>query len=315
MADQPVAAGPLRPALALLGNALVWGLSWWPFRALQDAGLHPLWSTVGVYLLSLSALLLLRPATLRTFFGSGRLGGLLALVLAAGLTNVGFNWAVTEGDVVRVVLLFYLMPAWSVLLAWPLLGERPTGVALARLALALGGVFIVLGTSGAGLPLPRTLAEFLALMGGACFALTNLLLRRLEAVAPEARVMAMFAGGAVMAALTGSLGVLQGSIPGPSLALGGVPVALLLGVAFLLGNVALQYGATRLPAQATALIMLSEVVFASVSSVALGAAELSGRTLLGGALILAAAAWAAWPSSRSRQPHVPPPGTSSAPAP
>ena len=42
------------------------------------------------------------------------------------MTNVGFNWAVTMGDVVRVVLLFYLMPLWAVLLAWPLLGERPT---------------------------------------------------------------------------------------------------------------------------------------------------------------------------------------------
>jgi hypothetical protein len=30
--------------------------------------------------------------------------------LHPGLTNVGFNWAVTVGDVVRVVLLFYLMP-------------------------------------------------------------------------------------------------------------------------------------------------------------------------------------------------------------
>jgi drug/metabolite transporter (DMT)-like permease len=48
-------------------------------------------------------------------------------------------------------------------------------------------------------------------------------------------------------------------------------------------------------AHATALIMLSEVVFASLSSVALGAAELNARTAAGGALILAAAAWSAWP--------------------
>jgi hypothetical protein len=37
------------------------------------------------------------------------------------------------------------------------------------------------------------------------------------------------------------------------------------------------------------------VVFASVSSVLLGAAGLQARTLLGGALILLAALWAAWP--------------------
>lgn len=81
----------------------------------------------------------------------------------------------------------------------------------------------------------------------------------------------------------------------PVLTWAGVPLALVLALAFLLGNVALQYGAARLPAQATALIMLSEVVFASASSMALGAAEMTLRTAAGGALILAAAIWAAWP--------------------
>ena len=74
------------------------------------------------------------------------------LLVAAGLTNVGFNWAVTVGDVVRVVLLFYLMPAWVVLLAWPLLGERPTSASLLRLALALAGVLVVLRTPARRLP-------------------------------------------------------------------------------------------------------------------------------------------------------------------
>jgi drug/metabolite transporter (DMT)-like permease len=67
-------------------------------------------------------------------------------------------------------------------------------------------------------------------------------------------------------------------------------------VAFLIGNVALQYGAARLPAHTTALIMLSEVVFASVSSVALGASEMSLHTVVGGGFIVLAAAWSAWPT-------------------
>ena len=77
-------------------------------------------------------------------------------------------------------------------------------------------------------------------------------------------------------------------------------LAALLALAFLLGNVALQYGASRLPAQATALIMLSEVVFASVSSVAMGAASFSTRTGVGALLILLAAFWASLPT-RPRQ--------------
>src|SRR6185436_17046594 len=91
------------PALALLYNALVWGLSWWPFRELHAQGLHPLWSTALIYAASLAGLLALRPAAYRAWRGQPVLW---LLAIATGVTNVGFNWAVTIGDVVRVVLLF-----------------------------------------------------------------------------------------------------------------------------------------------------------------------------------------------------------------
>jgi drug/metabolite transporter (DMT)-like permease len=57
----------------------------------------------------------------------------------------------------------------------------------------------------------------------------------------------------------------------------------------LLSNLSLQYGAARLPAATTSLVMLSEIVFATLSSVALGAAELTERKLWGGLLIVLAA--------------------------
>ncbi|PSL80137.1 EamA family transporter, partial [Variovorax sp. WS11] len=70
--------------------------------------------------------------------------------------------------------------------------------------------------------------------------------------------------------------------------------AALLGVGFVFANVCLQYGAARLAASATAVIMLSEVLFASVSSVALGAATLDARVWAGGALIVLAALWSSF---------------------
>lgn len=285
-------------ALALAFNAFVWGVSWWPFRELQAHGVHPLWSTAAIYVVSLACLLLIRPGAWRGF---GTQPALWLLAAAAGMTNVGFNWAVTVGDVVRVVLLFYLMPAWAVLLAWLLLGERPTGPALMRLALALAGVVVVLKTPDVGWPVPESMADWLALMGGLSFALTNILLRQLREAPPTSRIVAMFGGGAVAALLAGLAGTWHGSIGAPpALPLLGIGVGLALALAFLASNVALQYGAARLKAQTTALIMLSEVVFASVSSVLAGAAELSWRTWVGGALILAAAAWSAWPDPTPR---------------
>ena len=273
-------------AAALTLNALVWGVSWWPFRALQNHGLHPLWATALIYIFGLFCLLLWKPRAWRDFFQYPQLWW---LVLAAGLTNVGFNWAVTVGDVVRVVLLFYLMPAWVVLLAWPLLGEKPTRGSLLRLVLALVGVVIVLKTPESPWPVPESLADWLALMGGFSFALTNILLRKLNHTPGEARMLSMFGGGAVMATLAAVLGMGLGIVtapPAPAWAWAGL--ALLISLAFLVGNLALQYGASHLSASATSLIMLSEVVFASVSSVVLGTGELSARTLLGGGLILLA---------------------------
>jgi drug/metabolite transporter (DMT)-like permease len=300
MADGSRAGSPAWPVLALMFNAFVWGVSWWPFRELQSQGLHPLWSTALISLLSIACLLALRPRALAAFAGQPLLW---LLVAAAGMTNVGFNWAVTVGDVVRVVLLFYLMPAWTVLLAWPLLGEKPTAGALARLALALAGVFTVLQTGDSGWPLPREASDWLALMGGFSFALTNILLRKLQHAPPEARIAAMFVGGAIMAMGAGLLGLAQGIVnapPPPSTGWAGVAIG--LGLAFLLGNTALQYGAARLSAHTTAIVMLSEVIFASASSVALGAAELAPRTWAGGALIVAAALWSAWPAREAATP-------------
>ncbi|HSI54555.1 MAG TPA: DMT family transporter [Ramlibacter sp.] len=289
---------PVWPALALVLNAFVWGVSWWPFRELHQHGLHPLWATALVYLISIALLLAVRPRAWESFRS---LPLLWVLMAAAGMTNVGFNWAVTIGDVVRVVLLFYLMPAWTVVLAWPILGERPTAAGMLRLVLALAGVVIVLKTDGASWPVPEGIADWLALAGGFSFALTNILLRKLRDAVPEARILAMFGGGATLAIVAGMTAVALGSIglpPEPQAAWAGVGIALSIG--FLASNIALQYGASRINAHAAALIMLSEVVFASLSSVALGAAELTARTLVGGAFILAAAVWSAWPEAGTR---------------
>jgi drug/metabolite transporter (DMT)-like permease len=202
---------------------------------------------------------------------------------------------VATGDVVRVVLLFYVMPAWSIPIAWWVLGERPTRGALWRLALALVGVALVLKTPDTPWPWPESASDYLALMGGASFAWTNALLRRHNDTPSGARMIAMFAGGT---ALSLGLAVVWVGLGHTTLPpdLSWWPYALGLGLTFLASNLALQYGAARLSAHTTALVMLSEVVFAALSSVALGVSELSARTLMGGGLIVLAAALSAWPS-------------------
>ncbi len=154
--------------------------------------------------------------------------------------------------------------------------------------------------------------------GGAAFALTNVLLRRQAADPPQARALAMFAGGvAVPGALAAALS--WGGTPAATLGDAARASADLLAVAsatgatwpvldattmsiatvtaafFLASNLALQYGAARLPSSVTAVVMLSEVVVAAVSAALLGDETLSARTLAGGAMIVAASLLSAFP--------------------
>jgi drug/metabolite transporter (DMT)-like permease len=282
--------------LALLLNAFTWGLSWWPFRQMRALGLHPLWLTGLVYALATLALLAARPAALATVL---RTPALWLLVLASGLTNACFNWAVSIGDVVRVVLLFYLMPLWTVLLSRWLLGERISLRGGLRVALALAGAAAVLwptataaatATHAAG---AQYLPDLLGLAGGFGFALNNVMLRRESHRAESARALAMFGGGALvslaLAVLLGGSGLVP--LP-PAPAAGWLALTVALALWVLVANLGLQYGAARLPANTTSVIMISEVFFASASALALGAGTLGPRELLGALLILGAAALA-----------------------
>ena len=290
-----------RAALALVFNAFVWGTSWWPLRRLQEAGLHPLWATTIIFTLASLAIAIARP---RACAQVATTPALWLLVAAAGLTNAAFNWAIVIGDVVRVVLLFYLMPLWTVLLARAVLGERLTKAAALRIGLGAIGAAIVLwppATSGpaaigfaARLPLPRSLADWLGVVGGFSFAFNNVMLRREAGRPEEGRSLAMFLGGAVVAAALAAFLTATGAAAAPPapawpwLALTGA-----LTLVFLAGNLSLQYGAARLPANRTAVVMLTEVVFASLSAVALGGGALTARLALGGAFIVAGAVLAA----------------------
>ena len=99
------------PVLGLLTGATVWGLIWYPYRVLEHAGVGgALAATLtygGAFVLGV---ILFRPQP--------RLSWLLAAIaLTAGWANVGFTLAVIYGDVMRVVLLFYLAPVWTMLFA------------------------------------------------------------------------------------------------------------------------------------------------------------------------------------------------------
>lgn len=295
--------------LGLLLNAVVWGLSWIGFQSLNAQGLHPLWMTAVISGFACLVFFAIKPAaTLEVLQNPS----LRLVFLAAGFTNVCFNTAITLGDVLRVTLLFYLMPVWAALLAHGLLGERINLVQSARLGLGLLGAVLVLWQPKIGLPVPSSVADWLGLAGGFFFALNNVALRKAVAASDLGRAQAMFMGGFLCSAALAWVLASNGRVPWPNAiaaaALPGAWAQLAVWAAlFLAANYGVQYGAARLTAHLTALVMLSEIFIAGVSSAVLGASELRWQELLGGALILASPFLWHKPSAHSQEPASPAP--------
>ena len=282
-------AAPTISTLAALGaliNASVWGVSWYPLKWLQAHGVPSLWATWFIFAACAVAVLIARPNAAKVLWQQRRTLGWL--VLASGMTNACFNTALATGDVVRAVLLFYLMPMWVVLLARWLLAERVTPSALARTALALIGAALVLGDGKLQFPIPDSAADWLAVAGGFFFGLNNVILRKYAGAPQEACAFAMFIGAVIIAPLV----IAMLALAGKPLVLAPEPIAWLgmaiFTVAVLGGNLALQYSAARLPANVLSVLMLAEILVASFSSWLGGAAVLTQSTLIGGAFIVGA---------------------------
>lgn len=280
------------PVLALLLCAFVGGTGWLPFRELQERGLHPLWALVLVYLF---AVLVIGIRHVQAWRELSRSPALWALALAFGSMNAAFFWGVAIGDVVRVVLLFNIMPVWTAALAWLLLREPLSQRGALGVALALLGAAIVLWPSDAAskglasFPWPRDMADWLGLAGGFAFALNNVLLRQEQARSAPTLMLAMFTGGMWVAGIIATLLAATAVLPWlPTAKIPWMSITFALALWFMLGNYALQYGAARLPANTTSVVMLSEIVFAAFSSALLGAGKLNTASIAGGFLILLA---------------------------
>ncbi len=277
--------------LSLLLAATMWGVIWYPLRLLDEHGLNGLWSSLVSYCVALLAGALYAWRYELTWREDKARLALMAL--AAGWCNVAFVVAVIDGEVVRVLLLFYLSPVWSVLLGRWLLGERASRKALGVVAVALAGALIMLWDDTLGLPWPQMAVDWLALSAGFGFALSNVLVRRMHRVSLPAKTLASWLGVVLVA---GAWIVLAGH-PVPV-----VSATVLLGAAALglfgiiVMTVSVQYGVTHMPVHRSAVILLFELVAGAVSSQLLTQEVISVRELIGGLLIVVAAYFASRPT-------------------
>ena len=273
------------PAWALFAGAAFWGVVWLPYRLLNRAGLDGLWATLLTYAVALILGAVAFRGALRVF---ARLDAWTLLMAAAiGWSNLAYVLGVLQGEVIRVLLLFYLAPLWTVPLAHTLLHERLDRTGLAVMALAFAGAMTMLWHPGMGMPFPRGRAEWLGLAAGFLFALGNVLVRKLAHHTDAEKSLVIWAGVAVAAL------VHLGSSAVPAATAFAIAAdrwmwVVGIGIGLALMGLALQYGLARLPANRAIVILLSELVVAAIAAWWLAGESLRLRDGIGGALIVAA---------------------------
>ncbi len=269
--------------LSLLYAATFWGLVWYPLRYLEQAGISGTWVNLISYASASLVMLplLWRPGTWRVRPSPGWLA---VLALSAGWANVAFVLAVLQGEVVRVLLLFYLSPVWATLLGWLLLRERPEWVTLLTIPLGLLGAFAMLWAPGVGLPWPLQGADWLALTAGIAFALSNVATRQMAQVAVRLKTFAAWIGVVLIA---GSMIAYAGE-PLPDTTMMAWGGAVLLGaLGFFTVTLGTVYGVSHMPVQRSAVIMLFEIVAGGLSAWWLAGESMGLRDWIGGTLIVA----------------------------
>ena len=272
--------------LALLGGAMIWGVIWFPYRLLRDAGIGGIWATTISYALAFVLGLFIFRRGLRAV---PMRWSVFWLALAAGGCNLAYVLAALSGEIVRVMLLFYLAPLWTVVLSRVLLGEHLNRAGVPVLVLSLAGAAIILWQPGIGLPLPQSKADWLGLFAGLSFALFNVLSRRVRDLSIESRVMVSFAGVALTGVVLILCGLGRAQMPTSGLTV--VWLLLAIGLVLVLANVIVQYGLARLASNRAIVIMITEVGFAAVSSWLLAGETFGLREGVGGAVIIAACLW------------------------
>lgn len=278
----------LLPVLSLLLSATLWGVVWYPLRLLEEQGLAGTWSALvsyGSILLLFSWLFISQRRVI-----ADNITALLPMGLAAGWCNIAFIMAVLDGNVVRVLLLFYLSPFWAVILGWFMLDERLDRRSMEVFVIAVGGAVIMLWNDAVGLPLPADTADWLAVSAGFAFAFSNVYVRRLQQVDVLLKSACSWAG--VVTVAVAWIVIAGTGMPPVS---GGVYfMAVLLGLfGFLVMTLSVLYGVTRMPVHRSAVILLFELVAGAISAMLLTDEVVLLREWVGGAMIVTAAVIAA----------------------
>lgn len=176
-------AAPRRPETAglalLLATTIGWGLNWPAMKALL-AELPPFSARAAAGLAGALMLAAIARGMGESLAVPRALWGRLALIAALnvtawmGLATLSLLW-LSAGEGTTVC---YTVPVWAALLAWPVLGERPTARRALAILLALAGLVALVAGKGLAPGLAKLPGVALGLGAAVLFALGTVLTKR-----------------------------------------------------------------------------------------------------------------------------------------
>ena len=277
----------------VLATGMFWGIYWFPVRAIADLGLDGAWGTGAI---TLAAVLFLLPFALtkKGALREANLVGVASVALGGGafaLYSIGFLY----GKVALVVLLWFFSPVWSVLIAKYLLRWQVPKLRLIAIAVGLCGLFIMLGGDG-GIPVPGSLGEWMAFVGGLLWALATAGMR-LKSQLPPAPAALLFALGA--AATSFLFAPFLEPVPRVALSDLSTMVANVLltgGLWWGASIAALMWATVRLDPARVGILLMTEVIFGAVTAAIFAGESLSPSEMIGGSLVVLCGLLEVWPT-------------------
>ncbi|PAU81879.1 EamA family transporter [Halovibrio salipaludis] len=283
--------------LLVIGTGSLWGFYWLPVRHLAANGLPGAWGTLAIVAM---AALVLTPAAVRARHRLLRSSPVaLASIALGGVAFVLYSIGLVYGRVAVVVLLFFLTPVWSTLIARYGMGWPTPWLRMLAIVVGVIGLGVVLGADG-GLPLPHGLGDWLGLSSGLLWAIATTGIRS----QPET--------GSVEAAFVFALGACVGAAvlapvfePLPSLAIeAAIPAfgwALATGGLWWgLSMVCLMWATARLEPARVGILLMAEVLVGAVSAAVIAGEHLAPIEIAGGLLVLSAGVLEVWPVRAKR---------------
>jgi drug/metabolite transporter (DMT)-like permease len=164
------------PPVALIFLSVIWGYTW--ILSKQALAYSPPFAFAaercvgGALALFIALKIMGRPLRLTAP------GPTLAIALTQVTGFMAFQtWALVEGGAGKTAVLIFTMPIWTLLMAWPILGERIRGGQWLAAVSTLSGLVLIIEPWDLQANL---FSKFLGVMAALCWAIGTILIKRLR---------------------------------------------------------------------------------------------------------------------------------------